>query len=516
MAWEAHAARSALPGLDQLESETIMNRRHFLKLAAAGAAGGALAPFLRTPVWAQAATPTDAAPTVIRAAQRTIEVKGKAASVFGLTRENGARGLVLEPGEKFNVALTNDLGEATLIHWHGLTPPWSMDGVPDNPSAVLKPGETRNYRFPAGAGGTHWMHAHTLQEQKLLAAPLIVHSEGDGKRDEQEVVILLHDFTFKAPEEVLAGLKGGSTATPKNHSAMMGQMTSGPMSGMMQKHMAAMMKNGGMSGMGMMDVNDIEFDAYLANDRTLDDPEVVAVEKGGRVRLRIINGATATAFTIDTGAVAGELIAVDGQPVQLIKGTQFPVAMGQRLDIALRLPAEGGAFPVLALREGGRERTGVVLASAGAKVSRVAYVSASKSPVLGLDLENRLRGVRPLASRTADRRYALILTGGMDGYNWAIAGEPVKVKPGERVEVTMRNMSMMSHPMHLHGHHFQVVAIDGEPLVGAVRDTVMIPPMAAVTIAFDAINPGKWPLHCHQLYHMASGMMTFVVYEGVS
>ena len=104
----------------------------------------------------------------------------------------------------------------------------------------------------------------------------------------------------------------------------------------------------------------------------------------------------------------------------------------------------------------------------------------------------------------------------MDGYIWAIAGEALKVKPGERIEITMRNMSMMSHPMHLHGHHFQVVAIDGAPVAGAVRDTVLIPPMAAVTIAFDANNPGRWPLHCHQLYHMASGMMTFVAYEGVS
>jgi FtsP/CotA-like multicopper oxidase with cupredoxin domain len=493
-----------------------MHRRHFLKLAAAGIAGGALTPFLRPPVWAQAATPSDVAATVMRAGRRTIEVKGKAASVFGLTRENGARGLVLEPGEKFNIALTNDLGEETLIHWHGLTPPWAMDGVPGNPAALLKSGETRNYLFPAGDGGTHWMHAHTLQEQKLLAAPLIVHSEEDRKRDEQEVVILLHDFTFKAPEEVLAGLKSGSPATPMNPNAMMGQMMNGPMSGMMQKHMAAMMKNGAKPGMGMMDVNDIDFDAYLANDRTLDDPELVQVEKGGRVRLRIINGATATAFAIDTGAQAGELIAVDGQPVEPVTGTLFPIAMGQRLDIVLRLPAAGGAFPVLALREGGTERTGIVLASPGAKVSRIATPGPEAAPALGLDLENQLRAVRPLAARAPDRRYALVLTGGMDGYNWAIAGDTLRVKPGERIEITMRNMSMMSHPMHMHGHHFQVTAIDGAPVAGAVRDTVLIPHMAAVTIAFDANNPGKWPLHCHQLYHMASGMMTFVAYEGVS
>lgn len=66
--------------------------------------------------------------------------------------------------------------------------------------------------------------------------------------------------------------------------------------------------------------------------------------------------------------------------------------------------------------------------------------------------------------------------------------------------------------MRLHGLHFQVVAINGERFSGAVRDTVGVPHMAEVTIAFDADNPGKWPFHCHHLYHMASGMMGYVEY----
>ena len=99
----------------------------------------------------------------------------------------------------------------TLIHWHGLTPPWDMDGVPENPAAPLPAGQSREYAFPVGPGGTHWMHAHTLQEQSLLAAPLIVRTAEDRSRDEQEVVVLLHDFSFKSPEELLETLKGGSS-----------------------------------------------------------------------------------------------------------------------------------------------------------------------------------------------------------------------------------------------------------------------------------------------------------------
>ena len=72
----------------------------------------------------------------------------------------------------------------------------------------------------------------------------------------------------------------------------------------------------------------------------------------------------------------------------------------------------------------------------------------------------------------------------------------------------MRNRTNMAHPMHLHGHHFQIVAIDGKRFAGAVRDTVHIPPQRSVTVAVDADNPGEWPFHCHHLYHMAAGMMT--------
>jgi FtsP/CotA-like multicopper oxidase with cupredoxin domain len=89
------------------------------------------------------------------------------------------------------------------------------------------------------------------------------------------------------------------------------------------------------------------------------------------------------------------------------------------------------------------------------------------------------------------------------------------VAPGQRVAIDMINQSMMAHPMHLHGHAFQVVALNGTPLVGAVRDTVLVPPMGSVRVVFDANNPGRWAFHCHNLYHMMTGMMTEVRYPGI-
>jgi len=499
-----------------------MKRRDFLTktvtgAAAYGALGGLPDAMVRAAPNSAAAHETAPLQT-LEIVKRVIEVNGKPANVLGLYRPDGQPGLVLDADTAFNVQLSSQIDQPTLIHWHGLTPPWDQDGVPDNPAAPIKPGENRAYNFHLGAGGTHWMHAHTLQEQSLLAAPLIVRTAEDKKRDEQEVVVLLHDFSFKTPEELLAGLRkpSDSTATPHDMTGM--DMTGMDMGGMSHDAGGSGMAMGNassMTGMDMpaMDINDIDYDAYLANDRTLDDPEVFQVEKGGRVRLRLINGAAATAFTIDTGKLDAKLVAVDGQDVQPIPRMMFPVSMGQRLDILLQIPKEGGTFPVLALREGARERTGVVLSTVGANISKVAPVGETAGPLVGLDLEMRLKPTSLPAERHIDKSFTLSLTGDMAKYSWGISGDPLTVFPGDRVEIAIRNGSMMSHPMHLHGHHFQVTQIEGRKVNGALRDTVLIPSLSQVSIVFDAHNPGRWPLHCHHLYHMVSGMMTYVGYE---
>ena len=95
----------------------------------------------------------------------------------------------------------------------------------------------------------------------------------------------------------------------------------------------------------------------------------------------------------------------------------------------------------------------------------------------------------------------------IDGQTWA-THKPITAKSGERVELTFHNMSMMGHPMHLHGHVFQVVNVNGRAISGAMRDTVYVPPMAMVTVALDAGEAARWMLHCHHMPHLSTGMMT--------
>ncbi|MFP5514703.1 MAG: multicopper oxidase domain-containing protein, partial [Alphaproteobacteria bacterium] len=399
-----------------------LSRRRLLSTAMAGGCAALLPAFPRTALAAAPATdrPVHLTPIGLTVERRTLEVNGRAASVFGIRQPDGTHGLVLDPGRRFLVDLANRAGEEAVIHWHGQTPPYAQDGVADMNRPTIRDGGSASYDF-APRTGTHWMHSHHgLQEQLLMAAPLVVRSADDLRTDEQEVTVLLHDFTFRDPAEVLASLTGSAGGT--EHGGQTGHGSHGSIGHGAMNHGGTAHGSAGhvMSGGMAMDLNDVEYDAYLANDRTVADPEVVRVERGGRVRLRVINGATSTAFHLDLGGLTGELVAADGNPVHPIAGNRFGISMGQRLDIRLTLPSEGGAFPILALREGAAQRTGIVLATPGAAVQRMAEQGDAATEALDLSLERRLVAGRPLGTRAADRTARVRLTGSMAPYVWSL------------------------------------------------------------------------------------------------
>jgi FtsP/CotA-like multicopper oxidase with cupredoxin domain len=469
----------------------MLPRRTVISSAAAAALAPAVAP---------AQTAGGDAPTVLRVHRRSIEVNGKSASVLRIGQPNGTPGLVTKVGQRFRIRLENQLDVPTLIHWHGLTPPWQEDGVPGIAAPPVPPGGSADYDFPLNFGGTFFMHSHEgLQEQLLLAAPLIIHDDRDRPGD-QDVVVMLADFSFTPPEQIFEGLRWG-----EGMSAMGGMKMPGGMA------------MGGTSA--APDLNDVKYDAFLANDRTLADPEVIRVEPGGTVLLRVINSSSMSSYHVDLGTLSGELIAVDGFRVQPVTAKRFPITVAQRLDIRLTVPRIPASHPILAVLEGERSQTGVILKAGRAAVTRVAAQAPMASPALTLDLERRLRAAEPIAPRKADRMHQLNLTGEMAGYVWSINGvvwnkdvPPLAVTKGQRVELLFDNRTPMPHPMHLHGHTFQVVEINGERFAGARRDTVLVTPGARVVVAFNADNPGWWALHCHLLYHMDAGMFTTVRY----
>jgi FtsP/CotA-like multicopper oxidase with cupredoxin domain len=153
----------------------------------------------------------DAAPTVLRIERRDIEVNGKSASVFCVRQPDGTFGITTDVGKPFRVRVENHIDEPSLLHWHGLTPPWRQDGVPETSGLTIPPGGTADYDFRLRRGGTYWMHSHYgLQEQLLLSAPLIIR-DGSERPSQQEVVVMLADFSFTPPDQILAQLQSRQT-----------------------------------------------------------------------------------------------------------------------------------------------------------------------------------------------------------------------------------------------------------------------------------------------------------------
>ena len=461
---------------------------------------GALSSYVALPhrLWAQ---PTSVAPgekpppvTILRVERRGIEVNGKPASALGIRQPDGMQGLVTEVGRRFRVRVDNALDAPTLIHWHGMAPPWRQDGVPGISGPPIAPGASAEYDFPLRFGGTFWMHSHEgLQEQSLLAAPLIIR-DARNPPAQQEATIMLADFSFTPAAQIYEELR-------KKHAAP----------GLRAKK----------GEVRRPDLNDVRYDAYLANDRTLDDPEVVRAEKGGLFRLRVINASAASNMWIDLGEISGELIAVDGQSIHPHRASRFPIAIAQRADIRLQLPKASGAWPVLFKAEGSTGQSGIILVAGDGAVAKISD-QGEMQPAIGLEMEAQLRAMGKTSDTAVSRVEMLMLTGGGSDYAWGLNGMSsmhdvlFSVREGERYQVMFHNMTSMAHPMHLHGHYFKVVNINGTAIDGALRDTVLVPVDGMVTIQFDADNPGTWAFHCHHLYHMNAGMMGAIAYQNAA
>ncbi len=150
-------------------------------------------------------------------------------------------------------------------------------------------------------------------------------------------------------------------------------------------------------------------------------------------------------------------------------------------------------------------------------------------PGLGLDeVTHRvlrytdLKAARANPHRMPERSLEIHLTGNMERYMWsfdgqqfsAVTDDPIRFGFDERVRVTLVNDTMMAHPIHLHGHFFELVNGAGmmnQPL----KHTLVVQPGSTATFDLTANEPGDWAFHCHLLYHMHAGMMQVVTVRPV-
>ncbi|MFG2042876.1 multicopper oxidase family protein [Dactylosporangium sp. NPDC048998] len=431
----------------------------------------------------------------------TVDLGGPAVQTWGYSESAPGPLIRAGAGDLVHVEVDNRLPVDTSVHWHGIALRNDMDGVPGVTQPPIAPGGRFTYEFTAPDPGTYFYHPHSgVQLDRALYGVLIVDDPSDPGRYDAEWIVVFDDWvdgTGRTPDDVLASLR--------SMAGMHGDM--GGMMGM----------GGGMAGMETMTspllggAGDITYPHYLINGRVPAAPATLIGKPGQRVRIRLINAGSDTAFRIALGGHRLSITHTDGYPVTPADTDALLLGMGERADVTVTLA--DGVFPLVALAEG---KTGQALAvvrtGAGDPPRADAHPAELDRTVTMTGVLRAAEQVR-LDERRPDRTHRLELGGGMMPYRWTINGStfdhatPLPVAQGERVRLRFVNRTTMFHPMHVHGHTF---ALAGG---GARKDTVIVLPNQTVTVDLDAINPGQWMTHCHNLYHAETGMMINLGYR---
>lgn len=447
-------------------------------------------------------------------------------------------------GDMLELTLANHLPEPTTVHWHGIALQNDMDGVPDVTQRPIRSGGEFTYRFRTPHPGTYWFHPHLgLQIDRGMYAPLIVDDPNESLDYDAEWIVLLDDWIDgvdgSSPEDVFDQLRKGKPAMShgsahRGHDGddvrpkPSGGVAAGygpPGAHAPEPHEASpssradkrpnRLMTGARSRLLGGHAGDIAYPHYLINGRTPDDPAQFRAKPGDRIRLRLINAGAETPFRVALGGHRMTITHSDGFPVRHHRTDALLIGMGERYDALIT--AKDGVFPLTALAEGKRGATMAVLRTAsGALPGPGARPAELRRAVLP-----SARGLRPhesveLDRRRPDRIVRVTFTGDMKDYDWGTDHRPYtpdrvhRVEHGERVRLVVINATDMWHPVHLHGHTYALAGIDSH---GARKDTATVLPHNKLVLDFDADNPGEWMLHCHNLYHSESGMMTTIAYH---
>lgn len=437
--------------------------------------------------------------TTVTAAPVDVEIGGGLVSTVAFGDRPGAGAIRARAGDILEARFINRLPDPSTIHWHGIALRNDMDGVHDLTQAAVPPRGEFVYRFTLPDAGTYWFHPHMgLDLDRGLYAPLIVEDPDEPLAYDVDATLVLDDWLDgygRSPEQVLDELQ--STGGHSGHDM-------GDMGGM-----------GGSGGMGVMMggfTGDVAYPLHLINGRAPVERDTIAATPGQRVRLRIINAGSDTAYRV---AVAGHRLTVthtDGFPVQPVEVDHLVLGMGERYDVLLT--AGAGAFPIVAVPEGKDDPAGeaVLRTTGGSTPATGTRPNELTGQAVSYTDLHALQEWR-LDEATPDRTHELHLTAA-SGYTHGIDGkrfpdsDPIVIHDGERLRVRVVNDTMMFHPVHLHGHTFQLNGAGS-----ARKDTVNVMPMSAVEFDVQADNPGQWMFHCHNTYHLETGMATLLSYR---
>ena len=472
----------------------------------------------------------------------------------------------LREGQTVRLSVANDLDEDTSIHWHGLILPFQFDGVPGVSFPGIRPRETFVYEFPVQQSGTYWYHSHSgLQEQEGHYGPIIIDPEGNDPIEfDREYAVVLSDYSFMHAHTIYNRLKQQSGVFNFQRQTVAGLLAGRDQSLADRREWAAMR-------MDPTDISDVTGSLYrfLINGHGPQDNWTALFRPGERVRLRFVNAAAMTIFNVRIPGLEMEIVAADGQNVRPVRVDEFQISVAETYDVIVR-PTEDRAFtlvaeavdrsgmgratlapragmsaeipprrarPLASMRDMGmdmdmgemdmsmrnQENAPQVVLGPGVQTISPMPVDRMGDRGQGLrDVDHRVLVYTDLESllpnpdtRAPSRALELHLTGNMERFMWSFDGKsfsevtaPIPFRLDERVRVTLVNDSMMSHPIHLHGHFFELLT--GPPGHHPRKHTVNVLPGGTATFDLTADAPGDWAFHCHMLYHMHAGMFRVV------
>ena len=584
---------------------TLLNRRTFLAGSAAAASVAGL-----FPAWAMSMSPGVTAAKgsgtlagndlAITVAPHSFNVDGRVGLAVAMNGTIPGPLVRLKEGENVRIAVHNQLGEDTSIHWHGLLVPFQMDGVPGVSFPGIKAHSTFVYEFPVRQSGTYWYHSHSgLQEQVGHYGPIIIDPAGpDPVAYDREHVILLSDWTFLHPHALFTQLKKQPGVFNRQKLTLEDRMKGRNPLTAEELAMFARMR------MDPTDISDVTAAAYkyLINGHTPGENWTGLFRPGERVRLRIINAAAQTIFNLRIPGLPITVVATDGTDVRPVEVDELQIGNAETYDVIVQpsdraytfvaetIDRSGMGVATLAPREGmrstvpplrerpilrmkdmgmdhgasaqpmdhsamGHGSTGAIDHSAmghgsvpvpgapmdhgdmkmrdkskvrfpvGVGVDMIAPMPMDRTGDPGIGLDNvghRVLTYRDLVAlkpfhdqRPPTRRIDIHLTGNMERFMWSMDGEKLSENPepyrfarNERVRMRLINDTMMTHPMHIHGHFWQLV--NGHGANQPLKHTVRVLPGGYVDLDMTADAPGDWAFHCHLLYHMHAGMMRVV------
>lgn len=404
-------------------------------------------------------------------------------------------------GDFVEVELKNNLKVPITIHWHGYPVQNSMDGVTGLTQDSIKPGEIFIYKFSADIVGTYWYHSHedsANQLDKGLYGALIVEPKEKSKID-KEFTLILDEWM---EDESMDGMNMGMSIDSMNGMKMDAKS--------LEKFEEYMMAT--------------SYNIYTINGKSGDLITPLNVKNGDIIKLRFINaGYRSHGIHIPNQDI--KVIATDGQDIQnpeVIKDQILTIAPGERYDIEFTVNGNDNFY--IDFHDSNKFNNQIKIPVNISGGSGKDFIELSKKALPLFDVYNygKFTSGEFSLNQKFDAQYDIELgTKVVDGIlKYTLNGKtfdelpPMNVKTGDIIKLTYYNNTTVEHPMHIHGHFFEVLAKNDIPLIGTriIKDTILVKPKEKYTIVFKANNSGLWVEHCHELHHAEAGMMQEIIY----